>query len=168
MRFVYDGGAVYKLTERNFKRFLTAGAADGSANASDFGTYVGAGFNATRADAEDYQEALDALPHKERVTAARARTAAELTADTLTEQQIHDLRLQLAREMQEALPHARTAQAAAMGATGLQSFEELHADFKSCETALGRVRISHRHKGYKRAARERVVETLKARAARQP
>lgn len=88
-----------------------------------------------------------------------------VTADTITDAQITEMRIQIAREMDTALTRSRLGQAMAIGADGLPSWEDLHADFKVLDAALGRVRNGRRVKGYKRTARARAAEIYNARHA---
>ncbi len=88
---------------------------------------------------------------------------AEVTGETITDAQITALRLQIAREMDTALMRARLPQAEAIGAAPSPAWEDLHADFKVLDAALGRVRNSRRTKGYKRAARARAAAIYHAR-----
>jgi len=76
-----------------------------------------------------------------------------LTADTITDKQIQDLRLSLARELADE----GRLQASAKG------WERAHAQYKLCDLALGRVRNYLRVKGGKRVARARLAEILNAR-----
>lgn len=75
-----------------------------------------------------------------------------VTADSITDEQIHGLRLDLARALNDEgdLPYS--------------VWKPLLDDFTACEAALGRIRKRFQRPGMKAAARARCAEILNARA----
>lgn len=89
----------------------------------------------------------------------------KVTAETITDEQIREMLLALAQEMEaqvEVLPRSRVAQAQAIGAQ-VRVWEDAYAEFQACNAALGRVRNSRREKGAKKAARARCADAWNAR-----
>lgn len=80
-------------------------------------------------------------------------TGDAVTVDTITDAQIHALRLSLARELSDEGRLLSNA----------KDWERAHAQYKLCDLALGRVRNYLRVKGGKRVARARCAEILNAR-----
>ena len=73
-RYVYDSGAIVRMTERRFREYLVMAKWQAEhdqtmCSPEDYGTTIAiADFNATRAGADEYAEALRAL---DRIEAAR-------------------------------------------------------------------------------------------------
>lgn len=62
MRLVNCYGCIYRMSERKFRAFLKAGAADSSVRLDAYGTQIGViSFTATDADEHEYQDVLDAM-----------------------------------------------------------------------------------------------------------
>lgn len=59
-RLVYDAGEVWRMTERQYKRFIAAGSTR-PVSPSQFGTYVGQAFNTTRIGLPEFRDELDKL-----------------------------------------------------------------------------------------------------------
>ncbi len=77
-----------------------------------------------------------------------------VTGKTITDEQIHALRLSCARILanKEILAHIQN-----------KDWERVKADFDACDAALGRVRNSRRTPGYKARARARCATAYNAR-----
>lgn len=65
MRLVNCFGCIYRMSERNYRKFLRAGAADGSVRVDAYGKQIGViDFTATDAEPREYQDTLDWLSKK--------------------------------------------------------------------------------------------------------
>ena len=78
----------------------------------------------------------------------------KLTADTITDEQIRALKLELARQLstEDDIPYA--------------TWKVWEQDFLACEAALGRIRKRFQRPGYKREGRARCAEILNTRSAK--
>jgi len=66
MRLVNCFGCIYRMSERNFRQFLRAGARDPSVRVDAYGKQIGVlSFSATDADAAEYQDVLEAIQRRD-------------------------------------------------------------------------------------------------------